>query len=1079
MATVDINDLRDLSNLNKLSEIFRDLNYEYVNDQLSTRHWNQQFAQYVVDSDIRLLARHKDFHIVFCRIEPLLLGTERPIVNQLLKEHPYILVIFSDEFQKNWHLVNIKYDEEVKNRRLFRRIVIGPDERLHTAAQRINKLEVADDKTSALELQQKHDLAFDVEEVTKQFFNTFVEMFNLLRQEIAQNNPTFKSQADEQAQLLLNRLMFLYFIQKKGWLNNNSNYLYDRFMSYYKNAPQGSTFYSDFLTKLFQVLSSQNLKFKDLGDVPFLNGGLFEVDPLQSKLPFSLRISNSVFKDIFENLLEHFNFTVREDTPLDVEVAIDPEMLGKVFENLILQSEKGRELRKMTGSYYTPRVIVHFMCQESLKEYLATESEIHKSKIELLFKMNPADQLTEEEYESLQNSFSIQEVRLLRNLIKKAYILDPAVGSGAFLVGMLHIMISIIKLLDVREFGKEHILRANYDYELKRELIETSLYGVDIQMQAVRICELRLWLSLIVDYEKVKSEEVPPLPNLSYRIRCGDSLIEKLFGHNVQLDQLDRTDKGRQLIDEIKNDKEAYFLARDIEEKKRIELSTLAKQCELLELLIKEKQRTMTAAQTSLLEETATERKIREEFEETKNEYERILLLAHNTRKKVEAMLDRKLAIPAEDIHELKNNLGISFISKLDFAEVFKDKEGFDIVIANPPYVFTRKMKFSNEFKYYIQRNYLCKLKSASHGRAQQSGKINLFSLFVMKGISLCSDKGIMTYIIPNTILRTTTYDVYRKYMLDNSRILQIVDLGGGIFDGVTAATILTTLQKECSPEARNSNRVKSIFNIADLEKERFRVNNIRQDSFYNNVSHAFNIFVDEVMSKLMVKISNNKQPLREFCLDIIEGIVAHKNLMAEPKTPNSFPLLEGKNIKKYSVTHPQKNIIWNKQKIHRPRPDYVWDSDEKIVIQRISGGCSPIVAAIDRKRYKTFASVNNLLLKKEYKQCYRYILALLNSKLLNYYYANNFSNKSELTVNISKTYLEELPIIEVSEAERRYFDNLVEEILAITRDGNYLQNPTKQAKVKELEHKIDQGIYRLYDLTTEEVALIGESIKQ
>jgi hypothetical protein len=399
MARVDVEDLKDISGIDKLAEIFTSrLNYDYELSPISTRQWKEDVAETIVDRDIKLLARHEDFHIVYCRIENLLLGIERPIVNQLLKEHPYILVIFSDKSSQNWHFVNIKYDEEIKNRRLFRRIVIGPDERLHTAAQRINMLEVDDEALGSIELQHKQDKAFDIEEVTKEFFDNYTDIFHILCKDIEEENPACKEDCEVQAQLILNRLVFLYFVQKKGWLNNNKRYLYENFTKCWNENPKNNSFYSNFLIKLFQALScSENLYKNSLGEVPFLNGGLFEIDPFHPKLPFKLKIKNSTFKKIFDSLLEKFNFTVREDTPLDIEVAIDPEMLGKIFENLILKLEKGEDLRRKTGSYYTPRVIVHFMCQESLKEYLASESEIEKPKIEALFTSNPADQLREDE----------------------------------------------------------------------------------------------------------------------------------------------------------------------------------------------------------------------------------------------------------------------------------------------------------------------------------------------------------------------------------------------------------------------------------------------------------------------------------------------------------------------------------------------------------------------------------------------------------------------------------------------------------------------------------------------------------
>jgi len=310
------NTLQRLNSLDTLAELFcSHLNYQYSGSVVSPRGWKEDIVRNI--QELQLIGTHDDFKIIFCRIDKLLLGVERPIINQLLKSHPYSLVIFSDSSYQNWHFVNVKFGEEIKNRRLFRRIVIGPDERLHTrlhtAAQRISLLDVVDERMTALDLQKKHDIAFDVEEVTKEFFNVFVDMFHLLRKELAKNNPSYKEKSDEEAQILLDRLIFLYFIQRKGWLDGKKDYLYQRFLECEKKNKNGYTFYRNVLLPLFQALSSSNPELrKYLGDIPFLNGGLFEVSPLHSKLPFNLKIPNTVFKSIFNDLLERFNFTVRE-----------------------------------------------------------------------------------------------------------------------------------------------------------------------------------------------------------------------------------------------------------------------------------------------------------------------------------------------------------------------------------------------------------------------------------------------------------------------------------------------------------------------------------------------------------------------------------------------------------------------------------------------------------------------------------------------------------------------------------------------------------------------------------------------
>ncbi len=1074
MIRVDIEDLRKLNNINKLAEIFSHrLNYEYVNSPVSTRHWREGIAKSIVSNEIKLLVKHLDFHIIYCRLNKLLLGIERPIINQLLKEYPYLLVIFSDSNLKNWHFVNIKYDDEVKNRRLYRRIVIGPDERLHTATQRINMLEVTDEKTAPLELQIKHDKAFDVEEVTKDFYKKYTEIFHMLSEDIAEENPwedTYK-----EAQIILDRLIFLYFIQKKGWLNNNKRYLYENFLKFWKKDPQGNSFYTDFLVKLFQDLSFQGSLYKEsLGNVPFLNGGLFEVDPFHSKLPFHIVIKNNTFKQIFNDLLEHFNFTVREDTPLDIEVAIDPEMLGKIFENLILRLEKGEDLRKKTGSYYTPRVIVHFMCQQSLKEYLVSESEIDRSKIELLFTMSPADQLSEEELRKLKSLISMPQARLLKSLIKKINILDPAVGSGAFLVSMLHKMLSIIKLLDVREFGQEYILRVNYDYELKRQLIETCLYGVDIQEQAVRICELRLWLSLIVDYEKIEGEDVPSLPNLSYRIRCGDSLIEKLFGHCVQLDQLVKTDKGRQLIDEISRDKEVYFLARDIKEKNRIELSTLVKQCELMESLIKEKQKSLTGPQLSFLKETSKERKKREEFEETKKEYEYLLLLATNTRKKVEAILKGKIPFIAEDIPNLKKKLGISFIWILDFAEVFKEKGGFDIVIANPPYIsfgLRDVGKAKGEWADYMRKYYP---NSAEY-------KLSIYAIFIDKGIQLLRDKGILSYITPDSFLLGRYSSKLRTFILQSCKIREIVMFEKDFWQaGVVGRPVISIIQKESDVNLRQIHCIISTLctTIEKLDRNTLCSYSYDQRYFESLPYNRFRLFFDRKDKEICEKLEKNSDKLSNI-VTFASGLIGKRGkeeIISNKKLGNKWlpGLLSGSEIVEYSITYDGNFILFDVNKLKSGFKDARY-FEPKIFLRQTGDS---LIAAYDNKN---LLCLNNLhvgnLVDKKYDL--RYILAILNSKVLNHYYHLISLELGRTMAQTDIETIEQLPIKQVSPNAQKEIINTVDKILAIRNKSKYSLSPSENTKVKDLEKQIDQKVYEFYELTDEEIALVEGSIRR
>ncbi|MDM3862749.1 MAG: TaqI-like C-terminal specificity domain-containing protein, partial [Aphanizomenon gracile PMC644.10] len=245
---------------------------------------------------------------------------------------------------------------------------------------------------------------------------------------------------------------------------------------------------------------------------------------------------------------------------------------------------------------------------------------------------------------------------------------------------------------------------------------------------------------------------------------------------------------------------------------------------------------------------------------------------------------------------------------------------------------------------------------------------------------------------------------------LETSHIEQVVDLGSGIFDNVTASTVVLALSNRTT-----TSKTKIITEISDIEKSEFETKIFDQSQFLKNVSYSFNIYMDEKLSNLSKNISNGKKILQSYCRDNIEGIVAHKYLISGEPGDCRVPLVEGKDIKRYFINKPSNFLHWVPEEIHRTRPDYLWYSDNKIVIQRISGGSRPLVCAVDTKKLKTFASTNNLLLKDEFKTYYYFIAALINSDVINWYYANNFSNNSDLTVNISKTFMDQLPIADFS----------------------------------------------------------------
>jgi len=508
--------LQDLHGLDPLKELFwSELNYERVNDPLSRRTWTDTAAKALAEDPVLFAGggTNNDFHVIYARLasNQLLLGQERPVVSRLLRDHPYALFIFSNAAQDRWHFLNVKYDEKSEKRRLFRRITVGPGERLRTASERMAMLDLDSIQPelfglSPLAIQSCHDDAFDVEAVTVEFFRQYAQVFARVESLIK----GFKGPERKRlfTQRLFNRLMFIAFIQKKGWLkfDSQTDYLPALWKAQEQDRSPEKNFYRDRLQPLFFLglntptevnlmrINRGGVLRPVIGDVPYLNGGLFEED--EDDRNADVVVPDAAISTILHELFDRFNFTVTESTPLDIEVAVDPEMLGKVFEELVTG-------RHETGSYYTPKPVVSFMGREALKGYL--ESKL-------------PDELPTaiEQFVEEHNPVGLRDPETVLNALRSVEVCDPACGSGAYLLGMLH------ELLDLRTclFAMRN-LDSISAYERKLEIIQNNVYGVDLDPFAVNIARLRLWLSLAVDFE---GENPPPLPNLDLKIEVGDSL---------------------------------------------------------------------------------------------------------------------------------------------------------------------------------------------------------------------------------------------------------------------------------------------------------------------------------------------------------------------------------------------------------------------------------------------------------------------------------------------------------------------------------------------------------------------------
>jgi hypothetical protein len=482
------------------------------------------------------------------------------------------LVAFYGENPSDWRFsfVKIEYSIKVKNDGTIKPVfdltpakrcsfLVGEHEPNHTCSSQFLPLLKLEDINPTIARIEK---CFSIENVTQEFFDQYRMLFHNLENSLISaitNNPALQSEFSEKnistidfSKKLLGQIVFLYFLQKKGWLGvqkdpqtgkfndwgtGSKNFMLDLFE---KKIVPYDNFLNDILEPLFyQALANDRKADNDYFSafkckIPFLNGGLFEPINGYNWQNFDIFIENERFQEIFK-VFGRFNFTIKEDEPLEREVAVDPEVLGKVFENLLEIKD-----RRSRGAFYTPREIVHYMCQQSLIGYLENNTSIVREDLEIFVRLGDfalgatiqeqTDKLFGKTFNknkqfTLPDSIQ-QNYEQLDKLLKDVKIIDPAVGSGAFPVGMMNEIVKARSILTPFFSSEKKAGRTNY--ALKREAIQNSLYGVDIDSSAVDIAKLRFWLALIVDEDDIVN--INPLPNLDHKIMCGDSLIEMYEG---------------------------------------------------------------------------------------------------------------------------------------------------------------------------------------------------------------------------------------------------------------------------------------------------------------------------------------------------------------------------------------------------------------------------------------------------------------------------------------------------------------------------------------------------------------------
>jgi len=897
--------------------------------------------------------------------------------------------------------------------------------------------------------------------------------------------------------------------EDRSWGSGDQNFLSNQFRGARKES---KNFYNDILEPLFyDTLNNPRRNVTDPSmspyfktKIPFLNGGLF--DPINNYdwVHTDILLPNDLFSNNYKtkegdrgkgilDIFDRYNFTVKEDEPLEKEVAVDPEMLGKVFENLLEVKD-----RKSKGTYYTPREIVHYMCVQSLLNYLATEleSKVSKEDCEKLIKYGESvgenEAWVEKKGEETQRYYyklpeSIRDnAKLIDDKLINIKVCDPAIGSGAFPVGMMTEIVRIRKTLSSYIKDPKRTL-----YNFKWDCIHNSLYGVDIDPSAVEIAKLRLWLSLVVDEEDIR--QIKPLPNLDYKIMQGNSLLEEYEGVQLFDDKLisiANFDKERQ-ISSLKEKQaelsseyirlhQADKLTRDKKQQIDEELKRINAQIKWLKQSDKkdEENANLFDIYSTAKKKSDELKRLHKEFFETTQKTKKDELKKQIDKLEwdlIETTLREQNKVSALKKLEVlkKANIKPFFLWKLHFSDVFQEKGGFDVMIANPPYVNVFELDKDESFDKTVYRG---KYSSAV-------GAFDIYILFHELCTVLAKSNGFITLISPNKFLSAEYAKSLRSYLMENVVFINLLDLSKmKVFDASVYPVV--SIYKKCISD-RSIKIFRGEVNIGNVNI--IEVGEFQQNIIKNSPDLMWSFLLNGEPG-IYYKI--NSYPKITSVCDItasfsVDESYKMKKIIFEKEdvraTEKYRKLLISSNVHRYYQTWGNSTISYLKLRFKRP----LVILDRKVLSEhRISQISSQkIIIAGMTKEIRAFPDIDAefaggipTVLLTNIKTDIKYLVSLLNSKLYTYYFHLLFGSLSLAGgyLRIGVPQISQLPFVNLNENSKiKMFVSLVDKIITITGDNDYLINAKMQAKVREYEHQIDQMVYELYGLSKDEIKII------
>ena len=1052
-------------------------------------------------------------------------------------------IAFYTEGEPKWRLsfVRLDYEMKIENGHLKTTenltpakrysYLVGENEPCHTAISRFERFII--DSTANPEHPTLDDLenAFSVEKVTDEFFKLYCEKYHQLREKLEENED-FCIEAEQRnftsaqfAKKLMGQIVFLYFLQKKGWLGVGAwpNTLTEK---EYKNAfyargaksrelipmvyrPVGDGTYRisgaglnaindedeavlamcvkgkpwgsgphNFMRKLFEIAEKKNQNFFDelleplfydalnvnRGEqgycpalhcrIPFLSGGLFEPMDGYDWEHNNFDIPNEVFSnaaakgreaDGILDIFDRYNFTMSEDEPMEREVAIDPEMLGKVFENLLEVND-----RKSKGAFYTPREIVHYMCQESLINYLTNTLQIEEEAIRefILYGDFMKDEDTVKERRQGNGGMYISEnlykldadgkvvVNRLKDMdeaLKNVRVADPAVGSGAFPLGMLNEIvrarqnISAYMAITMNAYDTRMMYQMDRSpHNLKYETIKNCIFAADIEPSAVDIAQLRLWLSLVIDDEinpnaqsALDGHKNPlPLPNLESNILCGNSLIDEFEGT--------RLIKESDLFGDS-----TYQLDMNHSRFESIVKSLIEKQNELFRC-----------------DNTEKKKQLKDEIESLRD----MVILSQ-----LEGCTPDKI----HRYHESKRMASKPYVLwQLDFARVFREKGGFDIVIGNPPYVDSEEMTRSMpEQRELYTKKYSC-----------AKGNWDLFVLFIEKGMDLLAENKTISYIVPNKLISAPYTETLRKKMAKN-RVIEIRDYSNvNVFK--EAAVYPVVFRVEIS-----NNRTPVKMDVMDGMELVGNQNTISPEKFYADIN--WDKYFNTSAEALSIVDKMAKFPSLSTIADVNGAATVGEAYLVKEfmydddgKDDSVMKFINTGGIDKYKSFYGIEYIRYLKGKYMYP---VVKTADLKnMSVKRFNESrSSKIIIGGMNKVLECFYDEGDFLAGKSTTIVYnnphlKVITAILNSTLMSFYYAT-FYNSMSLAggfYRIGAPQIKALPIADKATVET--LENLVDEVRELLKSFQEHDD-----KVQNVLEQIDKIIYRFYGLTDNEILCV------